>query len=74
MYLDKNNFLYKFQSGFRQNHSTDTALSYVNDKIQCGFDKGLFGMILIDLQKAFDTTDTILFLRNLVVWALVSVQ
>ena len=66
MYLDKNNILYKFQSGFRQNHSTDTALSYLNDKIQCGFDKGLFtGMILIDLQKAFDTIDHNIFLKKL---------
>ena len=53
-FLLQNNILYNYQSGFRKNHSTD--LSFLNDKMLKGFDKGLFmGMILIDLQKAFDT-------------------
>ena len=35
-----------------------TCLGHLTDKITTGFDKGLFtGMILIDLQKAFDTID-----------------
>ena len=55
-FLDKHKILYKFQSGFRQNHSTDFCLSYLTDKISNGFNSGLLtGMILIDLQKAFDT-------------------
>ena len=38
------------------NHSTDFCLSFLNDKIPKHFDKGLFmGMILIDLEKAFNT-------------------
>ena len=57
-FLDKHNILYKFQSGFRKNHSTDFCLSYLTDKIPNGFNSGLLtGMILIDLQKAFDTID-----------------
>ena len=65
-FLDQNKILYKFQSGFRQNHSTDTSLSYLNDKILRGFDEGLFtGMILIDLQKAFDTIDHEIFLKKI---------
>ena len=64
-FLDKHNILYKFQSGFRKNHSTDFCLSYLTDKISKGFDSGLLtGMILIDLQKAFNTIDrNILLLR-----------
>ena len=55
-YLAQYNILYKYQSGFRTKHSTDLCLSYLNDKILKGFDNGLFtGMVLIDLQKAFDT-------------------
>ena len=66
IYLDQKEILYKFQSGFRQNHSTDTALSYLINKIQSGFDDGFFaGMILIDLQKAFDTIDHEIFLKKL---------
>ena len=55
-FLLDNNVLYKYQSGFRKFHSTDTCSSYLHDKITKGFDSGLLtGMVLIDLQKAFDT-------------------
>ena len=57
-FLDKHNILYKFQLGFRKNHSTDFCLSYLADKIYKGFDSGLLaGVILIDLHKTFDTID-----------------
>ena len=56
LFLDDNNILYKYQSGFRKYYSTDTCLSYLNDKVQIGFEQSwITGMILIDLQKAFDT-------------------
>ena len=65
-YLAQYNILYKYQSGFRTKHSTDLCLSYLNDKILEGFDNGLFtGMILIDLQKAFDTIDHNILLEKL---------
>ena len=65
-YLNQNIILYKFQLGFRQNYSTVIALSYLSNKLQCGFDKGIFtGMILIDLQKAIDTIDHEIFLKKL---------
>ena len=57
-FLSKNEILYNYQSGFRKNHSTDSFLTFLYDKILKGFDEGLMtGMILIDLQKAFDTID-----------------
>ena len=50
--FDDNNILHKYQSGFRKYYSTDTCLSYLNDKVQIGFEQGwMTGMILIDLQK-----------------------
>ena len=65
-YWAQYNILYKYQSGFRTKHSTDLCLSYLNDKILKGFDNGLFtGMILIDLQKAFDTIDNNILLEKL---------
>ena len=55
-FLSDEDILYNYQSGFRGNHSTNLCLSLLTDKILKGFDEGLFtGMILIDLQKAFDT-------------------
>ena len=55
-FLDKNKMHYRFQSGFRKEFSTDSCLSYLNNKITTGFESGLHtGMILVVLQKAFDT-------------------
>ena len=51
-FLTHNKVLYNFQSGFRNKHSTDSCLSYLNDKIVKGFDSGLLtGMVLIDLSE-----------------------
>ena len=65
-FLSLNKILYDYQSGFRKNHSTDTCLSFLNDKILKGFDDGLVtGMILIDLQKAFDLINHDILLKKL---------
>ena len=65
-YLDKNKILYRYQSGFRPFHSTDTCLSYLSDKIIQGLENRMStGMILIDLQKAFDTIDHEIFLEKI---------
>ena len=66
LYVTEFNIIYKMQSGFRSDFSTDTCLSYLHDKILKGFDKGEYtGMILIDLQKAFDTIDHKILLQKL---------
>ena len=58
VFLDENKTLFTYQSGFRKQYSTDIHLSYLMDKVRNGFEKGsLTGMILIDLQNAFDTID-----------------
>ena len=65
-FLNSTNLLYSYISGFRKNHSTVYCLSFLNDKILKGFDQGLMtGMILIDLQKAFDTIDHDILLQKL---------
>ena len=65
-FLDENNILYDYQSGFRKKYSTESCLSFLTDKISKGFDSGLYtGMILIDLQKAFDTIDHKLLLEKM---------
>ena len=77
-YLDENKILYRFQSVFRKHFSTDSCLSYLNNKIATGFESGLHtGMILIDLQKAFDTINHEIlinkmeflgFFKNAILW------
>ena len=65
-FLKGNNLLYNYQSGFRTNHSTNLCLSFLTDKILKGFDEGLLtGMILIDLQKAFDTINHEILFKKL---------
>ena len=55
-FLDKNDLIYRYQSGFSQFFSTDWCLCYLNNKIASGFESGLYTvMILIDSEKAFVT-------------------
>ena len=50
--------LYKLQSGFRPFFSTGTSLTFLLDHICSENDFGNFiDMVMIDLQKAFDTAD-----------------
>ena len=66
-FVVENKILYKYQSGFRGNHSNRLMLSYLNDKILQGFDSGkITGMILIDLQKAFDNIDHEILLKKMI--------
>ena len=65
-FLSANKILYNYQSGFRTNHSTNLFLSFLTDKNLKGFDEGLLTrMILIDLQKAFDTINHEILLKKL---------
>ena len=68
----------KFTGHFRKNNSTNTCLGHLSEKITARFEKGLFTvMVLIDLQKAFDTIDhqvllkkikNLGFYKNIVTW------
>ena len=45
-----------YQPGFRTSHSTDLCLAQLTNFVATGMDKKMHaGMILVDLQKAFDT-------------------
>ena len=65
-FLSKNKILYRFQSGFQKNYSTNTCLRHLTDKITTRFEKGFFtGMILINLQKAFGTIDHQILIKKM---------
>ena len=57
-YIDKNNFLFKGQYGFRTNHSTNLALNEMVNMILNAWDKKMLSLgVFIDLKKAFDTVN-----------------
>ena len=62
-YLQRNVLLYIYQSSFRANRFTDTCFSRLTGMILNGSENGKHtGMILIDLQRAFDTLDHLILL------------
>ena len=57
-FMDENTILVEQQSGFRVQHSTETALLSSTNEWLYNMDKGLIsGVLFLDLKKAFDTVD-----------------
>jgi retron-type reverse transcriptase len=57
-FFDKNQILYDKQYGFRDQHSTQYAITDILNNIQNNMEKRLFSCgIFLDLKKAFDTVD-----------------
>ena len=65
-FIKKHQILHENQYGFRENHSTNLALSYLIDKIVMEYEKGnsVLG-IFIDFSKAFDTINHAILLKKL---------
>ena len=65
-YLDERKLLYDLQSGFLPNYSTDTCLIHLTDFIKFQrIKENAVGMVILDLQKAFDTVDHSILLAKL---------
>ena len=65
-YLNKYNLLYERQSGFRANHSCETALTAIVDDWLTAIDNNeIVGMVLLDLSKAFDLVSHSLLFEKL---------
>ena len=70
-FLHQHNLLHKTQSGFRAQHSCETALINIIDLWLNAIDNGkMIGVVLVDFKKAFDLVDHQILIKKLEIYGI----
>lgn len=65
-HLQNDNLLKLFQSGFRNDHSAETALLKLSNDLLIASDSGLLSFVLLlDLSATFNTVDLVFYSEDL---------
>jgi ribosomal protein S4 len=65
-YLDENSILYELQSGFRENHSCESAIQYILGEWRKAAEEGKVTIaVFLDFKRAFETIDRGMLLKKL---------
>ena len=74
-FINKHNFINKFQFGFRNKHSTFMALIILLENLIKALDDGNCAVgIFLDFQKAFDTIDHFILLDKLHIYGIYGIR
>jgi hypothetical protein len=72
-HFEKNNLFYPYQSGFRKNHSCESALNNVIADLKESLDQNfVIVAIFVDLKRAFETIDRSLLIQKLSIYGCAS--